>query len=98
MAGPVASSGYRSFPTLASSTSHGSDSYTLLLFALFVEPTNVARCTLGFYTHEPALPSAPRSQIRPVWCAGTGSANFAQSPKPWDFLSSAVVDRVSLFL
>src|SRR6266436_2387030 len=39
MAGPVAASGCLSFPTLASSSSHGSDSYTLLLYALFVEPT-----------------------------------------------------------
>jgi len=35
---------------------------------------------LGFDTHEPALPSVPRSQKRPVWCTGTGSRPLAQSP------------------
>src|SRR6266852_7516666 len=96
MAGPVASSGGPSFPTLASSIS-GSDSYTLLLFALFVEPTDVARCTLGFDTHEPALPSVPRSQKRPVWCTGTGSRRLAQSPNLGISSVPLVADRVSLF-
>src|SRR6266481_7357649 len=97
MAGPVASSGGPSFPTLAFATSHGSDSYTLLLFALLVEPTDVARCTLGFDTHEPALPSVPRSQKRPVWCTGTGSRRLAQSPNLGISSVPLVADRVSLF-
>src|SRR5258708_7428336 len=97
MAGPVATSGCPSFPTLASSTSHGSDSYTLLLYALFVEPTDVARCMLGFDTHEPALPSVPRSQKRPVWCTGTGSRRLAQSPNLGISSVPLVADRVSLF-
>src|SRR5260370_8098926 len=97
MAGPVATSGCPSFPTVASSTSHGADSYTLLLYALFGEPTDVARCMLGFDTHAPALPSVSRSQKRPVWCTGTGSRRVAQSPNLGISSVPLVADRVSLF-
>ena len=49
-----------SFPTSRFLDAHGSDSFTLLLFALLVSLPG-ARCTLGFDTYEPALPSVPRS-------------------------------------
>src|SRR6266481_2050258 len=52
---------------------------------------------LGFDTHEPALPSAPRSQKTPSWCTGTGSRPLAQSPNLGISSVPFVADRVSLF-
>src|ERR1700737_4894936 len=66
MPGPVAAFDCPSSPTLVPSISHGPNSYTPLSIRTLCRDYLWARCTLGFDTHQPTLPSAPRSQKRPI--------------------------------